>query len=355
MKKVILWFIILIILAGVGFYFGWVNVNPGTFCVAHSTLTGTIDYPLESGHIYWFWQKLIPKSFQVFTIQKNFYTATVDSSFPLPGSNLLSEYGNFELKLRLETRYKVDFEGALELFNNGILDDIEYYIKNEIGAVLDETVSDFMVEELSVYASAEKNYNYRILENLKENLIQNVQNRMKGYNLKEVTVNLSFISVPQLQVYLEALRKYLDQIQTMATLKQEELKQYSQYNIQEKEREIELERLREYGELIREYPEILKYLYIQKFGERAEVIVIPQDEQTGYPRMLEPFTEKPEMWLQKPPPTTPAPAPSPEIEKQKVPEAEEELVPQPEAEKQIEPEEEKKWYDVFRFWKFLSK
>jgi hypothetical protein len=63
MKKFILIFILLIIAAGVVFYFGWVNVPPGSFAIAHSTLTGTVDYPLESGEINWLWQKLVPKSF----------------------------------------------------------------------------------------------------------------------------------------------------------------------------------------------------------------------------------------------------------------------------------------------------
>jgi len=355
MKKAILWFIVLIIIAGVGFYFGWVNVKPGTFCLAHSTLTGTIGYPLKSGHIYWFWQKLIPKSFQVYTLQKSFYTTSVDSSFALPGSDMLSEYGNFELAFKLEARYKIDFEAASKMVNSGIIENFQKYIEDDIDVVANETVSSFMTDELSGYLSSKKNFDYLILKNLKDKLTRNVRNSLEEHNFKEVNINLTFTRVPQLEIYFEALRKYLYNMQTLALLKEEELKEYSQYSIQEKEREIELEKLRRYGELIREYPEILKYLYIQKFGERAEVIVIPQDEKTGFPSMLESLIEKPEAWLQKPPSAPVTPVPPPE-EKQKTPETELKApLPETEEEKEVEQKEEKKWYDILKFWKYLSK
>jgi len=54
-----------------------------------------------------------------------------------------------------------------------------------------------------------------------------------------------------------------------------------------KEEEFELERLRKYGELISEYPDILKFLYLEKLSEKIEVIVLPQNEKTGFPEMLE--------------------------------------------------------------------
>ena len=119
MKKFILILILLIIAAGVVFYFGWVNIDPGTFGIAHSTLTGTIDYPLESGELNWVWQKLVPRSFHLYKIAKEPYSARFDLSYPLPGSEELKEYGNFTLGLTVMIQYNVDFESAAILLDRG--------------------------------------------------------------------------------------------------------------------------------------------------------------------------------------------------------------------------------------------
>ena len=70
MKTAIIIIVLLIAAAGTAFYFGWVKVEPDEIGLAHSTITGTIDYPVESGRIYWFWQKLVPKTFYLYTVQK---------------------------------------------------------------------------------------------------------------------------------------------------------------------------------------------------------------------------------------------------------------------------------------------
>ena len=70
-------------------------------------------------------------------------------------------------------------------------------------------------------------------------------------------------------------------------LKEEEIRMESEYLKRIKEEEFEIGRLRKYGELISEYPDILKFLYIEKLSDKIEVIVLPQDEKTGFPVMLE--------------------------------------------------------------------
>ena len=70
MKKIILTIIVIIIAGGAAIYFGWISVDPGCFAIAHSTITGTVDYPLESGRFYWLWQKLILGTFHIYTVQK---------------------------------------------------------------------------------------------------------------------------------------------------------------------------------------------------------------------------------------------------------------------------------------------
>jgi hypothetical protein len=93
--------------------------------------------------------------------------------------------------------------------------------------------------------------------------------------------------VPQLSIYAEALSKYSRYIEFLYTQKEEEFKAQLDLETRKKLDELEIARLIKYGDLLSQYPVLLKFLYIEKFGAKAEVVVIPENAATGFPRMLE--------------------------------------------------------------------
>ncbi len=287
MKKLIIIIVLLIAAAGTAFYFGWVKVGPDVIGVAHSTITGTIDYPVKSGRIYWFWQKLVPKTFYLYTVQKKPAAVKTKITASLPKSEKLKDYGRFDLEIDVKVQYRIDFEAARGLLDSGILSNFHDYFADNISTRADEIMSSFIIEGLARYTDNIENFNYQVFDLLDRELENDISEYSSFYNLKDVRVSVVFIEVPQIESYVNAIKSYSKYMENFYALKEEEMRMDSEYLKKYKAVEFELGRLRKYGELISEYPDILKFLYIEKLSEKIEVVVLPQDEKTGFPKMLE--------------------------------------------------------------------
>jgi len=345
MKKFIFIFIFFFIIAAVLAYFGWVNIPDGSFGITHSKITGTIDYPLSSDKFYWFWQKLIPKSFSIYTIKNKPYTFNIKSSKPLPGSDNLKEFGNFNLELSIDVKFEVDFNVAKTLLKEGITNDFDVFFKNRVSPQTDEIISNFILENIKKYSINKQELSYDLLDNLKLEIKSVIEENSNRYNMKDTEISIDYIRIPQLDMYSKAIEKYFRYLEISYSLKEEELKKESEYKQKMMEDNVEIEKLKKYGELISQYPDMLKYFYIQKFGEKAEVIVLPQDEKTGFPRMFEKEKES------IPQNGVPEQKIMPEEEKAfgGVESKEEEIPKEPEVPKK------EKWYEYLKFWKYLKK
>jgi hypothetical protein len=356
MKTAIVIIVILIAAAGTAFYFGWVRVEPEVFGLAYSTITGTIDHPIESGNIYWVWQKLVPKTFHLYTVQKKPAKASARITASLPKSDVLTEYGRFDLTIDAHVRYRIDFEAAEFLLNRGIFDNFNDYFAENISTLGDETVSSFIIENLARYSGGRIAFDYGIFDHLNQELENKLLDYAHSYSLKDVNVSLVFAEVPQIESYINALKSYNKYMGNFYDLKEEEMRLESENLKKQKEEELEIGRLRKYGEVISEYPDILKYLYIEKLGDKIEVIVLPQDESTGFPKMLEHLEESREEEFQpgEAAPSVPEKSFAPEVPEAKTDITEEppkETVPQP------KPEQKEKFdlMKYLKFWELLKK
>jgi hypothetical protein len=280
MKKLITVFILLIIAAGVAFYFGWVKVEPGTFAVAHSTITGTLDYPLETGNLHWIWQKLIPKTFYLFEIQKEPFTVEIESTTALPRSENLTDFGTFNLSMNVKLQYSIDFDSALTILNEGSIENFHPQYKDEVSSIVNERASAFVVEGMTRYTYNVRTFDYTVLGSLKTDLEQSILQHSEKYKLADVSVSIIFTEIPQLDVYAEALKKYYQFLESLYALKEEELKGESSYKEKQRTEDIEFYRLKKYGELIEEYPDLLKYFY-RSLGKKRRSWSCPKTRQPG--------------------------------------------------------------------------
>jgi hypothetical protein len=355
MKKAILILILLILAGGTALYFGWVNIKPGYFGVAHSTLTGTVPYPLESGKVHWLWQKLVPKSFHLYKVDKQPQSLSIESSYPLPGSEQIQEFGTFELVVDTDLQYRLDYQAATSLIELGLFDGFTAHLEEEVTAQVNEAVSGFMLESMIRHSQYNSPVSYDSLDRLKEIIAGRIRNLVERYGLADAGWEVAFKAIPQLDLYNDALNRYFAHIEAVYRNKEEELDRERIYLARTKENDLEIDRWEKYGELIRKYPELLKYFYIEKFSGQADVLVLPQNESTGFPKMLEPW----ESFLGEPAPGAEAPSPpsKPPV--------------QQESGTQVEPttkgaeggsktadtspgdgtQTQKKWYDMFKFWK----
>jgi hypothetical protein len=190
---------------------------------------------------------------------------------------------------------------------------------------------------------------YSALDELRQKLEQRLRDTLGRYELAETRWNVTFSEIPQIDLYNDALNRYFAHLENVYRFKREELDRESEYLARARENDLEIDRFKKYGELIEQYPELLKYFYIQRFSEQADVLVLPQNESTGFPKMLEPW----EQLDKKPAPEQRPASPPVEPKEEEFPQPEEQL---DEAERTIEgtdteEDETGKWYDPLMFWK----
>jgi hypothetical protein len=287
MKRAI-WIVVLLIVAlGAVFFFGWVPVEPDTFVLAHSSITGTFGEPLESGRFHWLWQKLVPKTFYLYPIQKRPGFLDIEAVLPLPGSENLKEFGSFELVLRMEVEYRIDFEAARYLFERGILTTFHPLFQKELKTLVEGLLTGYTLSVFPSTPGEAQSMEFDAFDSIREDLRKKTLQFAREYRLADVGAKVILTKVPQLSIYAEALSKYSRYIEFLYTQKEEEFKAQLDLETRRKLDELELARLKQYGDLLSRYPVLLKFLYIEKFGAHAEVVVIPQDPETGFPRMLE--------------------------------------------------------------------
>lgn len=350
MKKVILILVLLILATGTGFYFGWVNVEPETFSLAHSTLTGTLDYPLESGNIHWLWQKLVPKSFHLYTFKKEPYSMEIEFLFPLPGSEELKEYGNFAIGGTVVVQYRVDYDTANVLLEYGIIEDFEIFFSKGFRSRAEESLTQYVLDRLSNYSLMTESFDYAAIGELKKQMESSAADYAEEYKLSEVKTQIAFSVIPQIETYQKALSRYFEYMENISRMKTEDIKLESKHRLMREEDDVEIERLRKYGELIDQYPGLLKYFYIEKFSEQTRVLVLPESESTGFPKMLEQDeTGRQKELLQ----------PEPEQKAETLPPAAEEEKPLPEGEirqeELVEGGDSDRWYNRLKFWELIKK
>jgi hypothetical protein len=346
MKRAIWIFILLIIAAGVVFFFGWITVEPDTFVLAHSSITGTFDAPLEAGQFHWLWQKLVPKTFYQYPIQKKPAFIDIEATLPLPGSENLEEFGSFELAMRIEVEYRIDFEAAKYLFERGILATFHPLFQKELKTLVEGMLTGYTLSVLPSSPSEAQSLDFNAFDSIREDLRRKTVQFAREYRLADVGVKVIITKVPQLSIYAEALSKYSRYIEFLYTQKEEEFKAQLDLETRKKLDELEIARLIKYGDLLSQYPVLLKFLYIEKFGAKAEVVVIPENAETGFPKMLEsdlgtkPSAKKPFSEEKEQPSSAAAPGETVGERKEgAAAQAGEGLV------------KERKWYESLMFWR----
>ena len=131
MKKVIAIFFILLISAGVVFYFGWTQfkVGAGECGVLISKTSGVNREPVLPGKFSWHWECLLPTNavLRVFSLKPRSATKTVSGSLPSADvySTAFQSAPDFSYRFDFICTAHVTPENIIALVKNGIVTDAE--------------------------------------------------------------------------------------------------------------------------------------------------------------------------------------------------------------------------------------
>ena len=258
MRKAIVIFILLILLGGVGFYFGWVQFRlpPGSLGVVFTKTSGWDSEVIEPGTFSWRWEALLPTNLTLYVVNADPVTVEVSSTANLPSGELYGSFlegsPTFEYEIRFDVVYRVAPKELPRLIEEGVVagsDVTSWYdsMNDSIESRALELASGAM-ESVADASSGE-----RISE-----FADSVSRRLAtaAPEIEVVSVNPRRVSLPDIGLYQEARELYMSALEA----RQEAIREaMSATSTQEVFEEARLQTLRRYGEVLAEYPVLLDY------------------------------------------------------------------------------------------------
>lgn len=257
MKKFIAFMILLLIISGTVFYFGWVRIPENSVGLIYSDITGYDSSLMKPGQINWKWQKLIPKNHTV----RIFSTGTTDSRISVsgeyPSGNIYSTVlegnpdfsysGEFRVtyKIKEDCLYKLAVSGLIG--DNGtedILKDAEEKIEGICSAALAEETGSALRDKRPVASG--------------EELTGKIMEKLASLDEAEI-IGIEAVSLyfPDTELYTEGKKQYMEMLETKKELVLTQEKDSAAYT---SEIEKRIETLKKYGALLTEYPILIEYL-----------------------------------------------------------------------------------------------
>jgi hypothetical protein len=275
MKAFLIILVILVLLATAGFYFGWVQIHlpADHYAVAFTKTHGYDGTVIRPGEFSWRWQRLIPTNMtlHIFDLRPHTETVTFRGSLPSAAlySSILPENPDFSYTGDVQVTLSIAPESLPVLVSEDILrpDQLDDFYGAKI-----ELLSDTVLESLQEIDA--------------EALDLRALTRRVGGELAAAVpeleisgLNVRVTNVPDRDLYELARSSYRDLVSTRDSARAEAVarladEQVRAENARAQERE-DLEALREYGELLNEYPILLKAMAVQKLSGE-QVITIPE-------------------------------------------------------------------------------
>ena len=263
MKKFLITFIILIVLAGVIFFFGWVqfSVPPGQYGVINSKTHGIDPDYVRSGEFRWIWYKLLPTNVKIviFNLEHSRYPINYSSDLP-SGDTYANFVGlsnvNFSYNLRGEISFSINPEHIVSItkqFNIKNQEDFDSYtrtIAQEIELTILRALSAAAMDSARIE---------RILAGFSDNqILQEIVNKYP--QIHDFSFSIHTAEIPDFILYNEIRHLYEEFLFNQREAISSSFGRRAQTHI---ENQLRFEELERYGDLLTRFPVLLEYLVIE--------------------------------------------------------------------------------------------
>lgn len=252
MKKGIISTIIILIFAGVVFYFGFVSykVPNQKVGVLVSKTSGVYKKLISNDKFLWKWECLIPKNTELYTFSKGSYVSNQTYKGALPSAEIYSSLvqGNPDFT------FNFDFDIKLSITDEMLLSLVE---KGE--ALGQSELNQFLEEKASMISRVLSQYIIDISENNvityfdTKKMIDDLQLQSKFSEVVIEDIVIKKASVPDYALYKIAKNSY-QKFQDLIDLKLKETAEKKAEQILDDDRAIK--KLAQIGELLQKYPEL---------------------------------------------------------------------------------------------------
>jgi hypothetical protein len=275
MKAFLIILVILVILAGAVFYFGWVQIHlPAEHYAVVFTKTGGYDEEvIRPGEFSWRWERLIPTNMTLYIFDLHPRSKEISFEGSLPSaelySSILPENPDFSYSGEVRLQFAVAPESlpALVAEQKLVPEELEDYFGTKADALSNRVLE--LLREVESDSLESQSLNKR----LERELAAEVP------DLQLLNLSIEDLHIPDGDLYELARSSYQDLVQTRDRSRDEAVARLAEEQVRAENKRAQesanLEALREYGKLLNEYPVLLKAMAVQKLSG-DQVITIPE-------------------------------------------------------------------------------
>jgi len=260
MRKFFITLLFLVILGGVGFFFGWVQltVPTGSYGIIQSKTHGTDPKPVQSGEFRWIWYKLIPTNVQISVFQLKPQKFSIDFNSSLPSGENYASFaglGAAEFEWNLNGAISFNFDPAM-LAN--IVSEKKATDQETLDAYLEEVAQNIKAIILRVLSSAETDAE-RIEKLLSGSPDADMEKEIKAKfpEIRDFSFIINNAKYPDFVLYRQTRLLYEEFLQRQREYVTAGFAKRAENHI---ELQFHFGELEQYGELLTKYPILLDYL-----------------------------------------------------------------------------------------------
>jgi hypothetical protein len=268
MKKLLISLAILIVFGGTAFYFGWIQIllPAGTYAVIHTKTGGYDERITPAGVFAWRAERLLPTNMTILVFDvEPVRVRTSPITGTLPSSEVYAEAmeGNpsFRYELSLTATLQVKPDQLIRLVKDeGVTPDTlqSWY----------EEKADNLAQDFLAYLESRPNLLYQSRD--LERFIGDIELESKYSSLDIKRLAPFKLTLPDWDLYQASKERYL------SITKAQQLKDVESINQEKRNLKV----LRDYGELLEEYPVLLQFLYLLE-GEGSGIEIFDWDLPLG--------------------------------------------------------------------------
>jgi hypothetical protein len=270
MKAFLITLIILVVLAGAAFYFGWLQILlPAENYAVIFTKTGGYDETVvRPGEFSWRWQRLIPTNMTVYTfdLHPRIVEASFESALPSADlySSILPENPDFSIRGTVIVNLTVKPESLPSLVAEEKLlpDDLDGFYRRTVDNVADQVMENLAENRGNITGSA----------GVARDLEREIEDRFPYLDVLSLSIRVT--ELPDLDLYQLAKDSYGELVAARDQSRNEAVARLAEEQVRAENLQAQdaasLEVMREYGKLLDEYPILLKALAVQQLsGEKV--------------------------------------------------------------------------------------
>lgn len=258
MKKFLVISLILLVIAAVIFYFGWIQlkVEKDTYGVIYTKTGGYMDKPVTSNAFRWAPAALIPYNTELISIPSSSRTISITGRQPLPSSaeysSVMVGNADFSYEAVILVSYRLSTGYVTTLVED------RGYTSENIGewySLMEDALTQAVLTEIQGMIG-EQIAREHTVDTIDEKRIKAILTT-KFPELAITDFSLISISLPDLELYEMAKGYYRELVAVKNSSLQEELIQTADQRAQN---EVKIDLLKRYGSLFSEFPALIDYI-----------------------------------------------------------------------------------------------